>query len=451
MKKGSIFVNGSERSCIGSKILGVRGTSYVLEVNEDETYTLSVLNGTALVGVGEEPIGDTVANIQETYPRINPVASVNISAHAGNPDNTRLGEQSGLILGGGSLLLPLAQKEGRAMLYSNVRANTNLDGYWGASAELGYRFFTPSTASITTVYAGYDGYKNPSCFQSQISTGLEHEFRSRWIVSANGGIKLDDCLNSASYAMAQVAIPIAAIGDQAVHIGFSPYVLTGAVDRSGERSGESYAGGRIALNIPISNQFTFAAYGQNDGLYNTTVGGMFTYRFGIGSGGLVADPNVASVGVREPSIRSRKVAIDQPGAQQEAVAIPAITVGDRPEGSAPEAIAQAEVVEVKAGEEIKLDANGNILTRSSISELRFQQLVSSLMAGQNPPPEGKVIYENYKRLYQQSNWDVMSSTGAQPLLVFPTRNEPDNPNPDNQNPDPQAGTPVPTNLFIFGP
>ena len=54
LDRGQVLVNGPQNSCLGTKVLGIRGTTYVLTVRDDGNYELAVLSGEASVSDGIE-------------------------------------------------------------------------------------------------------------------------------------------------------------------------------------------------------------------------------------------------------------------------------------------------------------------------------------------------------------------------------------------------------------
>lgn len=418
---GQVLINGPQIACFGAKAIGIRGTTYVLSAISDDTYTLSVLHGEAVVGSeGEIPLQPDF-NILAMYPSVNNILEINASAYANDAGSEALGAASGLVLAGLDAFIPIAQNQAKDILYSNNLANSNFDGFWGVSSELGYSKFDPSSGSIAKVFVGYDGFDQPGCYHSQISMGADYEFKNRWKVGANGGIKADNCPSSSSYGLVQVSAPIAQIGDNSVSLGLGPYIVVGL--------GNDFGGGRASLEVPITNNTMLSAYGQYDGLYQTTIGGMISYRFGLSSGGkLVRDPNSQKQNDSESS-----------------------------------ADKNIEIVTAEAGEELVLSNTGAVISRSKMSQERFVSLVTSLIEGQDPLPEGLAIYETYKGLYGSSNNKVMSATGAYALSSFSrpfprlrgadnlyipnnrlpaVRNQSSRPNIEQDN--------TPTSTFIFG-
>lgn len=440
LQSGKVLVNGNEPACIGSKILGVRGTTYVLSAMSDDTYTLSVLNGEAVIGSADEIPKTDATDILSLYPAVNTIVELNASTYANNAGGEKLGGASGLILGGVDAMIPLSQSQAKSIFYSNSFANANFNGFWGATSEVGYQWYNPISGAIKGVFVGYDGYEQPGCFHSQIALGANYQFKSRWSIGANGGVKVDECPSSSSYASLQVTAPIGQIGDNSIELALSPYIVTGL--------GDDFAGGRASIEIPINSNATVSAYGQYDGLFNTTIGGMISYRFGLGSSGsLINDPN---------RVHNRGLT-DKNNGQD-------LVVGT----------SRAEYI--KAGEQAIIDSNGNILSKSLINSKDYEQIVVSMMEEQNPLPEGVSIYETYKRLYSASNNAVMSATGAyainrftQPYprmrgannLFIPQNRLPQKANkqsnPSNQpgpgpgpGPSPNVPDNTPTEVFVFG-
>jgi hypothetical protein len=75
---------------------------------------------------------------------------------------------------------------------------------------------------------------------------------------------------------------------------------------------------------------------------------------------------------------------------------------------------------VKAGEEITFDGEGQVISRTRMSQARFQEVIESNMDGQELLPESLAIFQTYKLLYGQSTPSVMAVTGAQ--WLFDARN-----------------------------
>ena len=75
LKEGSVLINGNQQSCLGSKVLGVRGTTYVLSRNANGNYDLAVLHGQASVEASSSSQTTITPDILDTYPKLNPVVS----------------------------------------------------------------------------------------------------------------------------------------------------------------------------------------------------------------------------------------------------------------------------------------------------------------------------------------------------------------------------------------
>jgi len=435
LQSGKVLVNGNQPACIGSKVLGIRGTTYVLSAMSDDTYTLSVLNGEAVVGSSDEIPQLEDIDILSLYPTINTILGLNASAYANNAGGEKLGGASSLILGGGSALIPLSQSNSKSVLYSNSFANTNFDGFWGATSEVGYQWFDPASGAVKGFFAGYDGYQQPGCFHSQVALGANYQFKNRWSLGANGGIKADNCPSSSSYASLQIAAPIGQIGDNSIELAVSPYIVTGI--------GSDFAGGRASIEIPINDNATLSAYGQYDGLFDTTIGGMISYRFGLGNGGgLINDPN-----------KNRTAKLTSQGDDLKDTA------------------STGKVQYIKAGEEAIIDKNGNVVSKAAMSRDGYKQIAVSMLGGQNPLPEGVAIYNTFKKLYSTSDNAVMSATGAYAMnrfarpyprvrgadnLFIPQSRLPQQGSNQSNGPKPKPPEPpvetdnTPDNIFIFG-
>lgn len=103
LDKGQVLINGPQNSCLGTKVLGIRGTTYVLNALNEGGYRLSVLSGEAIIS--DQGIAETDQNspdILEQYPRLNPVIGFGSSAWGSNASGTTLGQAAGLILGDAS-------------------------------------------------------------------------------------------------------------------------------------------------------------------------------------------------------------------------------------------------------------------------------------------------------------------------------------------------------------
>ena len=245
---GQVLINGPQTSCLGSKVLGVRGTTYVLSSTEDGGYDLTVLSGTAAVGEATAIKNDIETeenfNILAQYPSLNPVVSLGSSAWGSNTGGTNLGQAFGLALGDLSFFTPIIQEKSSSLLYSYSTGSSNFDGSWGASSEVGYTWYDPNNQSSNNILIGYDGWNTQGCFHSQIAIGGKIE-RNHWQFSTNGGIATDNCEDSLSFATAKIGIPIVNLGEQSIHLTLGPYVMHGLDNQ--------YGGGRIGVSLPYSN------------------------------------------------------------------------------------------------------------------------------------------------------------------------------------------------------
>ena len=422
LRTGSVLVNGPQSSCLGNRVLGVRGTTYVLSALEEGGYELAVLHGEALVTPSPDPSAgadtatasqaEAAPNILSRYPRLNPVADLAASAFGSSAGDKTLGQAEGLVLGGAGLFLPLVQREGSQVLYSYSRANTNLDGYWGVSGEVGYRWFDANNQSLNGGLVGYDGWQGMDCFHSQVAVGAQLE-RNRWQLSALGGIPLDGCRDSLGYATAGLGIPIANLGRESIVLGLSPYLLT--------NSGDSYGGGRLSLDVPLGPQVNVLAYGQYDDLLQATIGGQVRLRFALG-GGFVSDPNARPSAMPSPLPWQSS---QRPASQRNPLLIaqaPGQPSGTDPvwdgagQGGWPGLLAQgggedSETVRIKAGERARFDADGRLLSRSLLNAQEFKGLVVTHLKGQKLLPESHAIGKLYASTYNTAAPIVLAVTG----------------------------------------
>jgi hypothetical protein len=179
-------------------------------------------------------------------------------------------------------------------------------------------------------------------------------------------------------------------------LGLAPYVLHGI--------GNNYGGGRVSLSVPIGSQVDLMAYGQYDRLLDTTVGGQVRVRFSTG-GSFVRDPNLSPLRPQSPlPWQSRVESGDRRIAMQ-----PTTPTDSDVEGWL--IAAQGTDVVVMAGEEARLDANGNLISKQRLNRKRFELLINDNLGGMNLLPESHAIGKLYEQLYKQPKPDVLAVTG----------------------------------------
>jgi len=407
LSAGTVLINGPERACLGSKVLGVRGTTYVLSKQPDQTYELAVLTGEAELTDASAAVASTTGapDILQRYPSVSPVIGLGSSAYGSNAGGLGLGQAAGLILGNLSFFTPIWQDQSSRLAYSYTTANSNFGGFWGASSEVGYRWFDPNNQANSGLLVGYDGWQQPSCFHSQVALGAEWE-RNRWQLSAQGGIPIAACNDSLGYAMAQLAIPVANLGHRAVQLAFAPYVLNGI--------GNNYGGGRIGLNVPVGNHVDLSAYGQYDDLLNTVVGGQVSYRFAT-AGNFVRDPNLRPGRTASPlPWLNSQWQNGQP--VQLALGGRGNTAWDADLGLLSQSTSPVEGL-IKAGEVASIGANGVLLSKAPLSRERYGQLIQANLQGQNLLPESHAIAKTYQALYGMPPQGILSTTGMDWLIA----------------------------------
>lgn len=447
LSNGSVLINGNQRSCIGSKVLGIRGTTYVLSINEEGSYDLAVLTGEAQISSKSEAalLNEPDPDILTLYPRLNPVIGIGGTIWGNNSNNS---DFEGLILGDLAYFQPLSQNSGSSVLYSLTSSSSNFDKAWGVSQEFGYRWFDPNNQRSNGVMAGYthwQGQIKDSCSRSQLSLGVETA-RNRWKFAAAGGVPVDNCESQFSFASATVGMPMAEIDQEPITLSLSPYLLAGI--------GKNYAGGRIGLNIPIGPRFNLFTYGSYDGIAETTIGGKISYRFPTG-GSFVEAPAIskddevlstevsqskqskntklrfASIGQIAPPHESEPVksliveqAVDnvqayESSAIQDSVPARGMWMKDNnlvekkaleylekkiqtytlDKGFGSNATSdQNDAYIIKAGEQVRIDPDGNILSRTKMTPKYYSQLVIKHLKGQTPPPESTVIAKTFNKL-----------------------------------------------------
>jgi len=409
LKSGRVLVNGPQASCLGSKMLGVRGTTYVLSSTEDGGYDLAVLTGTATVGeaaaIETAMAAEEDVNILSTYPSLSPVVGLGSSAWGSNAGGTTLGQAAGLVLGDLSFFTPIIQENSSSLLYSYSTGSSNFDGFWGASSEVGYSWYDPNNQSSNTLLVGYDGWQIPGCFHSQIAVGGQIE-RNRWQFSANGGIPSDNCEDSLGFAIARVGIPVVNLGERSIHLSLAPYVMHGL--------GNQYGGGRIGVNVPVGDALEMNVYGQYDELLDTVVGGQITYRFAT-AGRFVRDPNLKTPRQKSP-LPWQNTSFNNGQPIQVAIGRQQNVQSDVGE----QLLAQAGETVIEAGEEARFNSNGELIRKGAISRERFSELVVSNMEGQSLLPESHAIAESYKRLYGSTNPSLQAIAGVDWMITAQT-------------------------------
>jgi hypothetical protein len=296
---GWFMLSGKACAKIGAKQTNPNSTYEVVR-DDAGIYTLRV--GAGEVTVDEQTPGTLAESANDPssasllsptgYPTINPYFGTGISG-----DTYAYPSSGGLVMGQINAFVPLSQSESSKLLYSYTAASSNFDGYTGIGTEIGYRWFTPSNQSSTGLYLGVSGFDTPSCFNTLMNLGAGYEV-SRWRFGASTGLKVGGCDSGFSYAGLNVSLPIADMGQQrSLHLSLSPYMIwgsnivsPGSIYESGGAASVS-PGGKVALNIPLSESFSIKAYSSIDTVYGVSLGGSVVYRIPTRKG-FIDDPNL---------------------------------------------------------------------------------------------------------------------------------------------------------------
>ena len=400
LDSGVVVVNGTQRACLGSRILGVRGTTYVLARESDSGYTVSVLAGEGFAG-RDLPEDSSEANILSLYPRINSILSVQAGGFAGAYPSG-----SGSFTGGLSYFTPLSQSSARQILYSSTSLGSSFQNLWGVSTEIGYRGLTAANQTTSGAYIGYSGYGSPGCFSNMINGGVQFE-KSRWRIGGSGGVKLNNCPTGLSYGALNLSIPVGRIKQQPLYLSLSPYVLSGNVVSadllSASGSGSStFPGFRGTVEVPVSERLSVRAYTGADSVYGLTLGGSFTYRIPTASH-IYSDPNssgnkvspaVISGGSQGAATSSLEPARSSRELAQLAMADQGNTLSDVQQSLGIDPNWQAQAVQagvIREGQRGRFSADGDLLSIEPISNNDFLLLLTTNLKGQNPLPESRRI------------------------------------------------------------
>lgn len=390
---GVVVVNGTQRACLGSRILGVRGTTYVLAKESDDTYSLSVLAGESIVAdqLGEQ---ESNINILSTYPKVGPWTGLTAGGFgAVYPSG------SGSFTGGLSYFTPISQSGANQIVYSSSSIGSSFQNLWGVSTEIGYRWLTPGNQATSSVYAGYSGYGAPGCYSNMVNAGAQWE-KARWRLGASGGLKVNDCPSGLSYGALNLSIPVGQRDSKPLYLSLSPYILNGNVVGTSllsDTGSTNFPGVRATIDVPVKENFSIKAYTGADSVFGLTIGGYISYRIPT-AGKLYNDPNIPESPVADlPGSKSGGAPADPSqsfrGSSKELVQLALAgqgqTVSDSELG-----LFHAQSIEqgvIKEGQRGRFSASGALLGIETIPNDDFKNLLLVNFKGQNPLPESRRI------------------------------------------------------------
>jgi len=284
-------------------------SSVIIERERSDQYTVKTLAGQALIGKEPVPFVGEFGLLNQ-YPRITTNFDVGFQGFG-----LVYPSATGMAVGSVSAFVPLVQNRQRSILYSYTAAGSSFDGYWGASTELGYRWFSPYSQITSSVFLGYSGFDSPGCYSNYVNVGGQLE-RSRWRLGGSAGINPGGCDAGFNFGSLNLAVPIAKIGPRrSAHLNITPYVLWGnnivtpfdLTDGATSDQSSFSPGARVSLSVPISEAIRVEGYGGVDSVYGAIVGGRINLRLPLG-GSVVKDPNLparttgrASSGPEQPT------------------------------------------------------------------------------------------------------------------------------------------------------
>lgn len=305
--KVGVLLSGAGRGCIEG--VNVRfDSTVILQQDEEGKYAVAVLAGQAVVGE-KQALVDEAFDIMKRYPTISTNIGVGASAF------TNIYPQSGgLVVGNVNAFVPLSQHRAKSILYSYTSMGSNFDGYWGASTELGYRWFTPANKSTTSVYLGYAGYDSPSCFSNLVNIGAGWE-RARWRFGASAGLQAGGCDAGFSFGAINISAPIARLGkSRSAYVSFTPYMIWGDNIASPfnyeENSSSVSPGGRLSFTVPVTERVSLDAYGSFDSVYGASIGGRVSLRIPT-MRSIVSDPNLKEMEITQAEVQSGEQPVTQ--------------------------------------------------------------------------------------------------------------------------------------------
>jgi hypothetical protein len=287
-----VLVSGAASVCLGDRKFGNLNSTVIVEQEESGNYLVAVLAGQLEVADAEATV-DTDFDIRNRFPTVSTTFGVGGSGYTNAYPTS-----GGLMIGSLNTFVPLSQHRSSSVLYFYSTTGSNFDGYWGATTEVGYRWFMPSNRSTSSVYVGYSGFDSLSCFSNLINVGAGWE-KGRWRLGVSSGFNTGGCDSSFSFGALNVSIPVAKIDRvRSAYVNLTPYILWGdnvpSPSNYYDDSGTSYSPGlRLSVSVPATESISLSAFGTVDVVSGASVGGMFKLRFPSG-GGFIRDPNLTA-------------------------------------------------------------------------------------------------------------------------------------------------------------
>ncbi len=379
LSNGQVLVSGSQAACVNSRILAVRGTTYHLDRQADDSVVVSVLSGRVdlsprLPETEEESYLATLDPAETRALDLEPRVPATVGIGAQGAFN----QVSGVI----NALIPVAQTPGQNLWFTQAQASSGFGTLSGGSMLVGYRYLREN-GRIDTTYGAYDGFTTPICGRSQVGVGYESLGRDfDWRL--NGYIPADSCSTQIGGADITLAVPIARLGGtQDLRLNLTPYVLAGQLPGT--------VGGRVELSLNGNPNVEARVGAQYDQFFGSSVTFRLIGRLPIGTGEEVPSPLQRDLPLTGRQPEAMLVASEQP--------IGATTAASTP-------------VTLQAGERVTLRADGSVSAVTPMTAAEFESLAIANADGYAYLPEAPRIFRTFTRLYGDSYSDRFFQAGG---------------------------------------